>query len=285
MPYAQVRDIQMYYEIQGTGPRLLFISGSGGDLRKQPTAFQTPFVDAFTVLAYDQRGLGRTSIPDEPYSMQDYAEDANALLDAVGWDTCLVTGRSFGEMVGQEFAVRFPERIERLVLACTSSGGAGNPSYPLHELVDLEPEAKFRTTLAISDTRRDQAWQESNPDRVAAMLAQAIEAATIGAEDPGHAMGARRQLEARAQLDVFDRLPSVTLPVLVCSGKYDGIAPPENGAAIASQLPNGHLELFEGGHMFQAQDKSAYPRMIEFLLGESEMTAGTTGAANRAVSS
>jgi 3-oxoadipate enol-lactonase len=281
MPYADVRDIQMYYELQGTGPRLLFISGSGGDLRRQPNVFQTPLAKAFTVLAFDQRGLGRTSIPDEPYTMQDYAEDANALLDAVGWDTCLVAGTSFGGMVGQEFAVRFPERIERLVLNCTSSGGAGKPSYPLHTLVEMDPETKFRTTLAISDTRRNAAWQASHPDEVAVMLEQALAMAQIGAEDPGHAMGARRQLEARRDLDVYERLSSVTLPVLVCSGKYDGIAPPENGAAIASQLVNGRQELFEGGHMFYIQDKSAYPRMIEFLMTAAE-TVSTAGAAAEA---
>jgi 3-oxoadipate enol-lactonase len=275
MAYADVRDIQIYYELKGEGPHLLFISGSGGDLRRQPNVFDSPLAKAFTVLAYDQRGLARTSIPDGPYTMQDYAEDANALLDAVGWDRCLVSGTSFGGMVGQEFAVRFPERIERLVLNCTSSGGTGKPSYPLHTLVELDPETRFRKTLAIADTRRDAAWQESHPEEFQALLEQALAGAAIGADDPGHAEGSRRQLEARSHLDVYDRLSSVTLPVLVCSGKYDGIAPPENGAAIASQLPNGHQELFEGGHMFFIQDKSAYPRMIEFLLGEGQTSAAS----------
>ena len=122
MPFADIRDLRMYYELQGKGPRLLFISGSNGDLRRRPNIFDSPVASEFEILAYDQRGLGQTTIPDGPYTMQDYAEDADALLEAVGWDSCLVMGTSFGGMVGQEFAARYPQRIERLVLNCTRAG-------------------------------------------------------------------------------------------------------------------------------------------------------------------
>ena len=68
--------------------------------------------------------------------MAQYAADAAALLDHVGWATSAVVGVSFGGMVAQEYAVTFPERVIRLALVCTSAGGAGKPSYPLHELAD-----------------------------------------------------------------------------------------------------------------------------------------------------
>ena len=82
------------------------------------------------VVAHDQRGLGRSSIPAGPYTMAQYAADALGLLDAVGWSTCRVVGVSFGGMVAQELAVTAPERVERLALMCTSPGGAGGSSYP-----------------------------------------------------------------------------------------------------------------------------------------------------------
>ncbi|MCS7002360.1 MAG: alpha/beta hydrolase, partial [Dehalococcoidia bacterium] len=125
MPFLRVRDLTMYYELHGAGPRLLFINGSGGDLRN-PRAGRgifAPLTETFTVLAYDQRGLGQTTKPDGPYTMADYAADADALLEAVGWDSCAVFGVSFGGMVAQELAIRFPRRVRRLVLAGTSSGG------------------------------------------------------------------------------------------------------------------------------------------------------------------
>ena len=85
MPFAQIRDIRMYYERRGSGPRLLYISGTGGDLRAG-RVFEGPLAEGFDLLAYDQRGLGQTDKPDVPYTMADYAEDAAALLDHVGWD-------------------------------------------------------------------------------------------------------------------------------------------------------------------------------------------------------
>src|SRR4030065_1553835 len=134
MPFVTVRHLRMYYEIRGKGPRLLVISGTIGDLRRSPNIFDTPIAQHFEILAYDQRGLGQTSRPDIPYTMVDYADDANTLLDRVGWSHGLVMGISFGGMVAQEFALRYPHRVERLVLAFTSWGGAGGSSYPLHEL-------------------------------------------------------------------------------------------------------------------------------------------------------
>ncbi|MGA7964784.1 MAG: alpha/beta hydrolase, partial [Gammaproteobacteria bacterium] len=117
MPFISVGDIRIYYEIQGKGPRLLVISGTGGDLRRKPSIFESPFAAHFEILAYDQRGLGRTDKPDIPYSMADYAADAAGLLDVVNWNGCSVLGISFGGMVAQDFAIRYPSRVKRMVLA------------------------------------------------------------------------------------------------------------------------------------------------------------------------
>src|SRR5213076_1542008 len=122
MPHTQINGLDLYYERAGAGPPLLFISGSGGDLRAQPNVFASPLAKAFDLVAYDQRGLGRTEKPDVRYSMADYAEDAAALLDHIGWDDALVVGVSFGGMVAQEFVLRHPSRVTRVVLACTSPG-------------------------------------------------------------------------------------------------------------------------------------------------------------------
>jgi len=147
MPFVSVRDIRMYHEIRGTGRRLLYIGGTGGDLRHRPGIFDFPLADHFEILAYDQRGFGQTGRPDIPYSMADYAMDADGLLAAVGWDCCSVMGVSFGGMVAQEFAIRYPGRVERLVLSCTSSGGAGGDSYPLHKLDGLTPRERALKTV------------------------------------------------------------------------------------------------------------------------------------------
>jgi 3-oxoadipate enol-lactonase len=66
MPYAPIADTELWFERAGEGPRLLFISGTGGDLRLRPNVFEGPFARVFDLLAYDQRGLGRSSKPDVP---------------------------------------------------------------------------------------------------------------------------------------------------------------------------------------------------------------------------
>jgi 3-oxoadipate enol-lactonase len=259
--YAHVGDLSIWYERQGPsdGPRLLFISGSGGDLRTKPNVFDGPLARAgFDLLAYDQRGLGQTSVPEPPYAMADYADDAAGLLDHQGWDTALVVGVSFGGMVAQELAIRHPDRITKLVLCCTSSGGAGQPSYPLHTLTDLDEEERIRTQLGISDTRYGAEWQAANPE-----TAEKIFATMRKGRPPSE--GERHQLEARSHHDTFDRLPGITAPTLVASGRHDGIAPVANGEAIAGQIPVSELRIYDGGHLFIVQDKTAWPEIVEFL--------------------
>jgi 3-oxoadipate enol-lactonase len=267
MPFFAVRDLKMYYEIRGTGPRLLTITGTGGDLRHTPNVFDAPIARHFEVLAYDQRGLGRTSRPDIPYTMADYAADANALLEALKWECCFVMGISFGGMVAQEFALRYSPRVERLVLACTSSGGAGGTSYPLHELADLPAEEYVRRILELSDTRRGAAWRAANPAQFQALFDLTLAGLRVGADEPGRSIGFRRQLEARALHNTYDRLPTLRMPVYLCGGRYDGIATPANLEAMQKQIPGARLELFEGGHLFFIQDPRAFDRIVSFLEG------------------
>lgn len=269
MPEVQVRDLEIYYEIHGSGPRLLFIGGSGGDLRQRPGVFDGPLIEQFEVLSYDQRGLGRSGTPPGPYSMQDYGEDAAALLAAVGWDDCLVMGVSFGGMVAQELVARFPDRVRRLVLACTSSGGAGGSSYPLHELQELSEQDRIMQMIWITDVRNDASWRESNPNALAALIDFAERRASTGADEPDRALGQALQFAARAKHDTFGRLTQFDLPVLICAGRYDGIAPPDNQRNLNRAIPGSELEFFEGGHMFLIQDRSSFTKIAEFLLAKS----------------
>jgi 3-oxoadipate enol-lactonase len=264
---TRVRDIDVYYEIHGAGPRLLFIGGSGGDLRQKPGVFDGPLVKDFEVLSYDQRGLGRTDRPDGAYTMADYGEDAASLLEAVGWESCRVVGVSFGGMVAQELAARHPDRVERIVLCCTSSGGAGRPSYPLHELQALPEEERVLRSIELSDTRCDAAWRAANPDAAKRLVEMARARGSAGAGEPGREEGFQKQLEARAGHDTWDRLPGLSMPVYICGGRYDGIAPPENQQAMVDAIPTASLDLFEGGHIFLVQDRSAFGKIAEFLQG------------------
>ena len=224
MPFARIADLDVYYERAGSGPPLLFISGSGADLRTKPNQMDGPLPKAFDILSYDQRGLGQTSKPDMPYTMADYADDAARLMDFIGWKSAKVLGVSFGGMVAQEFVLRHPDKVERLVLACTSPGGAGGASYPFHEIEHMGREERARHMMPINDTRRDAAWQAANLQMYEQFVAMA--ATNPFADEPGRAMGYRRQLAARAEIDTYDRLHQIDCPVMIAAGRFDGIALP-----------------------------------------------------------
>ena len=267
MPFTTLGDLKVYYErqgpAQGLGEPLLFISGTGSDLRVRPGVMDGPLPKQFDVLAYDQRGLGQTSKPDIAYTMADYADDAAGLMAAIGWDSAHVVGLSFGGMVAQELALRHPGRMRRLVLGCTSPGGAGGASYPFHEIGHLTGEARARHLIPISDTRRDDAWAKANPEQYAQFVAMG--AADPYAHEPGHAASALRQLEARAAHDTWDRLSQISCPTFIAAGRYDGVAKPEPQERMAARIPGAKLQFFDGGHMFIIQDRAALPAIVEFL--------------------
>jgi 3-oxoadipate enol-lactonase len=263
MPYLTVRDIDICFDRAGAGPPLLAISGSGGDLRLKPNLLDSPLVRAFDVLAYDQRGLGRTSKPNKVYSMADYAEDAAALLDAVGWNRVRVVGVSFGGMVALELVLRHPDRVSKLALCSTSPGGEGGSSYPHHSLLNLSAHERAHVMASISDTRRDAAWAADNPGELEELIRKFSD--DPFAEEPGHRSGIGRQLEARRQHDTWERLAQIRCPVLICGGLHDGIALPSSQKSMVGRIPGAALRMFEGGHQFLWQDSSAFPEIIRFL--------------------
>lgn len=266
MPMFGHDGCDFHYEIRGEGPRVLLFNGSGASIETS-----APLINALaktaTVLVHDQRGLGRSSVPPGPYTMAGYAADGRALLDHVGWDSCTVVGISFGGMVAQEFAVTWPGAVEKMVLMCTSAGGAAGSSYPLHELLDLPADEAFDARLRLSDSRfADAQWVASRPVESAIVEGMRAAATAAGSKLAERLLGERLQLAARMHHDVADRLHNVTAPVLVMAGRHDGIAPVENSEAIARLLPDAVMSIYEGGHMFSAQDRRAIEDIRRFFV-------------------
>jgi 3-oxoadipate enol-lactonase len=262
VPKFERSEISINYEVSGSGPRVLFFNGSGATL-KSTALLIGALAKTCTVLAHDQRGLGETSIPEGPYTMAQYAQDGAALLDHVGWETCAVVGISFGGMVAQEFAVSYPQRVEKLVLLCTSAGGDAGASYPLHELGALPAEERAARITTLTDTRFTPEWLATHPDDAAMVAMRNEQAAVPKSKDT--IKGEMLQLGARIGHDVSDRLHQVTAPVFVTAGRFDGIAPVSNSEEIVKRLPDATLSIYEGGHIFTAQDRQAIIDIRTFL--------------------
>jgi hypothetical protein len=262
MPTCELSNVTFHYQVIGSGPRVLFLNGSGATLESS-----MPLINALAkqceVLAFDQRGLGKTSVPNESYTMANLAADAAALLDHVGWGTCAVVGISFGGMVAQEFAVTWPARVERLVLLCTSAGGDAGSSYPLHELASLPVDKRTARSLVIADRRYTPEWLAEHP-LDAEMVRLRNEAASVPKSD-ATVKGEAMQLEARSTHNVADRLHHISCPTFVTAGRYDDLAPVKNSEEIVKRIPDATLAVYEGGHMFTAQDRQAILDIREFL--------------------
>lgn len=262
MPIFEKQSLSINYEIFGSGPRVLFFNGSGGSIEGSQLLINA-FARTFQVLVHDQRGLGKTSVPDGPYSMADYAQDAAALLDHVGWQTTHVIGLSFGGMVAQEFGVTYPDRIERLVLMCTSAGGIAGSSYPLHQLAQLPTTERNAALRLLTDTRFTDDWLASHPLDAEIMRFQEDRPDTQ--KSKLQIRGEQLQLEARMGHDVANRLHLISAPTLITAGKFDGIAPLANSRAIAERIPHSTLNIYEGGHPFFTQDRQAMRDIRTFL--------------------
>ena len=233
---------------RGSEEPLLFIGGSNFDMRLRRPVFDSALVETYDLVAYEPRGLGRSDAPDGPWTMADYAEDAFALIEALGWPEVLVVGESFGAMTALELAIRHPDRVRALCLLVGAPGGAGGKSFPIETFLAIaDPRKRAEAALRIQDSRFLQLL-ESDPAGAQAKIEQRVlfEASFFGF--PGNAAGYPRLLEARAGHDAFKRLAQIVAPTLVFSGVFDHQAPIEAGRAMAEAIPNASFFAIEGGH-------------------------------------
>ena len=279
MPIDHLNGINLYWERQGTGQRLVVLNGLSGTI-EGTRAFTDRLATRFEILMLDPRGFGLSEIPPGPYSMADYAADVLALADHVGWSSFRVFSISFGGMIALELAVTNPERVERLALLSTSPGGAGGSSYPLHELPPVNTREGWAAVIPLIDTRNsvDPAAQvpQQRPfhrpllgalRRQLGALRRRLQARRQPRPDPESARGLAEQLEARRLHDVWDRLPRISSPTFVGSGRFDAIAPLVNAENMVTRIPNAELHIYEGGHLFFMQDESALTEILDFLDG------------------
>jgi len=275
MTYTTSSDgAKIHYEVHGAGEPVLLIMGLGSNAygwsRTIPWLSQR-----YTAIAFDNRGTGRSDVPEGAYSIAQMAADANAVLDATGHPTAHVVGASLGGMIAQRFAVTYPQRVRSLVLVCTTPGG-GNAVPPAPEVTNGlvqggdDPATVYRRNawfLYSENTRT------KHPERIEEDLE------TRG-RIPTQPAGYLGQLQAAVGHDVWDELPGIAVPTLVVHGAADILIPAANAELIASRIPGAELRLLPGaGHMLQADAGDAVrDTFLEFL---GRQTNGARGSARR----
>ena len=252
-------DVGLAYELIGEGPALLLVQGLGYGRRGWGPAPDLLGED-FRVAVYDNRGFGDSDVPEGPYTARALAEDAVAVLDATGCERAHILGASLGGMVAQELAMGWPERVDRLVLACTTPGGVGSHPMPERTVALMAEAPTLRLDVAL---RRfvENALGPAPPDGLADEI---LAYRTANPPDPS---GWQALAAAGAGHDVLDRLGEIAAPTLVLHGTEDAVVDVRNASLLADRIPDARLELFErAGHLFFWEQPERFARLVrEFI--------------------
>ena len=258
MPLARLKDININYEVEGKGDPLVMIMGFTAS--RSGWMSQIPFFKKyFQVITFDNRGAGKSGKPPGPYSTKMMADDTINLMDYLGIEKAHIVGASMGGMIAQELAINYPERIMKLVLACTYARPAA-----VNEITPEQAELAQLTDTKMANTLVGMAFNRPFY-RITFGLLDSIQTKFIGAAGMAGIAGQRA---ACASHNSLDRLQSITAPTLVIVGSEDRIINPVSSEVIAGKIPGARLVKVEGGsHSFSLEMKKTFNRIVlDFLL-------------------
>lgn len=278
--YAYSGTLRIAYELRGTWcrrrPRLVLVQGMGFDrLGWQPVLGKLG--RRFRLVLMDNRGSGRSDHPAGPFAVAEMVDDVIAVLDAAGIARTHVLGASLGGMVAQELAITHPERVDRLVLACTTPGWPF--AYPM-------PAATVRLIAATADMTAGTAVRRLTEN---ALAARTVEHRPELVDRLVRLQGSRsedsRILSAQARAGAWYagrlRQARIRARTLVMHGEADAVVDPRNARLLAERIPDARLVTFPGlGHLLFWDDPDAFADAVaSFLLGDVRVDRRAVGIA------
>jgi 3-oxoadipate enol-lactonase len=212
---------------------VLVLSNSLGTSLEMWDAQASALRGRYRLLRYDTRGHGRSPAPPGPYAIGDLGRDVISLLDNLGIGRASFCGLSIGGMTGMWLAAEAPERIDRLVLVCTSA--LLGPKGVWDERIETATERGMGALVdAVIERWFTPAFRLENPEIVGRM------ARTLRETDPWGYAGC---CAAIRDMDLRDRLPAIEAPTLVVSAAEDPATPPEHGELIRGAIPGARFEV------------------------------------------
>jgi pimeloyl-ACP methyl ester carboxylesterase len=229
VPNVDVDGLSMYYEEHGDGPWLVLILGLAGDVEEFGELIGS-LAGHHRVLAFDNRGGGRTGKPDSPYTIGMMAEDTAGLMRAVGIERADVLGISLGGRIAMELAVRHPHRVHRLVLVSTAA-------------------------RVINSRRR----------RLVLGLLSRVLPYRGPRRQPRYAF--EHQRDASTRYDGRGRLPEIHQPTLILHGRRDSSAPYPLAEELHAGIAGSTFVSFDGGHLFlvKGEKQPFHDEVAKFL--------------------
>lgn len=259
--------MHLHYETHGAGEPVILIPGFASGAWNWFRQIDDLAKD-FLVITFDPRGIGRSTVFNEKdldeLSMEVFANDVISVLNNLDIEKVSVIGASFGGFVAQNFALNFPARLNKLILACTSFGGAQ------HIAPDLDVLLAFAATDEMNTSERIRKFMvpaftpefvAENPEMVE-KVCQFREKAVV------HPKVYKAQLTAATTFDYSERVGEIKNETLILSGDKDKVVPVQNSVKLAEQMPNATLEIIKNGsHLFFVENADEFNRKVrEFVL-------------------
>lgn len=246
--------MRLHHEVDGAGPPLL-LSGSLGSSLAMWEPQLPALVARFRVIRHDHPGHGGSPVPDAPIAIDDLGRAALALLDEFGIERASVCGLSLGGVLAQWLGANAPDRVERLVLACTS------PRFGSRESWLQRAETVRREGLgAIADPLLERWFTPAFPEAAK----EPMRAMLLATPPEGYA----RCCELLADCDLRGDLRRISAPTLVLTGADDPSVPPGHDELLADRIVHARLIPIAGAaHLANVEQADAFTAALLEHLG------------------
>jgi pimeloyl-ACP methyl ester carboxylesterase len=258
--------MKLFYKTHGAGEPLILIPGfaSGAWTWFRQTA---ELSKDFQVITFDPRGIGSSKIenPEDAknLSLETFVRDVLTILDALKIEKANILGASFGGFVAQEFALQFSERLNKLILACTSAGGANHVKPDIEILHSFTPDPDLTVGERIRKFIRPAFSEEFNGEH-AAEVEKVCRMRELNTVDEAVYFA---QLQTAFSFNTADEIGLIENETLVIVGDKDRVVPAQNSANLFEKLPNAELKIIENGsHMLFIENAAEFNRAVKEFL-------------------
>ena len=264
MPYARATDgIRLHYEVIGrsSAPAVLLIQGLGADkhgwdMQRMALALR------YRVIALDNRGAGRSDKPFGVYTLEQMADDAIAVLDAVGVERAHVVGASMGGAITQIVVLKYPERVNSITLACTA---CRNHPWRRELLNSWATTASERGMGAMTS---EAARWVIGPRSFRRIMPAFGWLGPLAMGRPAHAFVAQVRAILATDEAMADALNAVHVPALVMVGNQDILTPRGDSEELAERIPGAELVVISGAaHGLMVEHATTFNRVLLEFLG------------------
>ncbi|MEQ8438973.1 MAG: alpha/beta fold hydrolase [Ilumatobacter fluminis] len=267
MPYIRSSDgIRLHYRESGrrSGPPVLMIQGLGADKHGWDLQ-RLALAPNYHTIALDNRGAGRSDKPYGAYSLEQMADDAIAVLDAVGVERAHVIGASMGGAITQIIGIRHPERVRSLTLACTAC-----QHHPWRREL-LAEWAEIAQTRGVGAMTAQAARWVIGPRSFRRLTPAIGWMGPLALARPPHAFASQVAGILSIDDELKSLLPSIDVPTLVIVGNQDILTPRGDSEQLADLIPTAELVVVSGAaHGFMIEHATTFNRVMLDFLGRAE---------------